>query len=372
MSLPNYQIKVFDSDSGATLNILDSASWTSLRYTRYINDIGKMVMVVPYSDVLYQVFDWDNFVEIKRTHPETGLVALEDTYLVRSKHRFWEDKFEWLVIGGLSLNHLLARRVINPADDGAATDGYSRKSGAADTVMRGYVREQAGDLASVARRTPGLSVPAVAGTGTSINKVYRYDNLFNAMQEMAYASGMDFQVVRTSLYYTEVRIAVIGTDRTRTANIGDRLPWLGLSPSRGNLNNPSLDIDRSDEQNYIYVLGQGQGEKRIVYQQAGDTSGSQFNRIEFVKDQRNVEKTDTAGLVTAATTEINKNKYKYEFTFELAEGNGGSTYHKDWELGDKATVIWNNTLTDLRIVGVEIEADDSGEFIDVEVETKYV
>ncbi len=372
MSLPDYQVVVVSQDSGLVVAIYDSPAFDSLRYSRKVNDIGTFVLVFPYTDSYYNAFSWDNFVEIRRTNPLTGHMELEESYLVRARHRFREDNDERLVVGGMSLNHLLARRIINPLDDPTALDGYSVKSGPADTVMRDYVREQAADLASAIRQFPGMSVPAVPGGGATINKSFRYDNLFNAMQEMAVGSAIDFQVLRTDYYYTEVVIGVIGTDKTRTTNEPLVLPWLGLSPQRGNLDNPSLKIDRTDEKNYVYVLGQGQGEQRIVVEDyTTDVVLTRFNRIEFVKDQRNVDKTDTSGLTSSATEQLNKNKVKNDFTFDVSDTNQGSIYRADWELGDKGTAIWDQEELDLRITGVEIEIDSSGEQVAVSVETIY-
>lgn len=370
MALADYQISVINVTTGRVEIIFDPTTFVSVRYSRKINDIGAFVAVLPYTTEYYAAFGWDNYVEIKRTDPDTGDLVLEETYLVRAKHRYREGNIEQIVVGGLSLNHLLARRIIDPDDDPTATDGYSVKSGAADTVMRGYVREQAGDLASVDRAFPQLTVAAVAGTGVSINKSFRYDNLFNAMQEMAAGSGIDFRIERIDFNFTQVVIGAFGVDRTRTTNEPQALPWLGLSPVRGNLQEPSLNIDRTEEKNYVYVLGQGQGEERIVVKAyTSDVTLSPYNRIEFSKDQRNVGKLDIAGLQTSATTQLNSNQAVNDFTFKPIVGNAGSVYRSDWDIGDKATVIWDDVEMDLRIAGIEIEIDETGETFDVNVET---
>lgn len=372
MTLPAYQVDVIDVRSGQVVAIYDSTTFYSLRYSRKLNDIGVFVLEFPYTTAYDTAFNWDNFVEIRRTHPVTGLSELEDTYLVRSKHRYRQDNDERLVIGGMTLAHLLARRIINPADDPSSLDGYSIKSGPADTVMRDYIREQAADLAPIARQFPGMTVPAVLGIGGTINKSYRYDNLFNALKEMSLASGIDFTVRRASYYYTEVILGVIGTDKTRTTNEIQRLPWLGLDPKRGNIANPSLNIDRADEKNYVYVLGQGQGEQRIVVESStADTALTPFNRIEFVKDQRNIDKSDSAGLQSSAAEQLSDHQVKNDFTFDIVNTSQGGIYHEDWELGDTGTVIWDSLQVDLRIGGIEIEINSDGESLSATVESIY-
>lgn len=370
MALPDYQVSVISCVTGRVVAFYDSKTFAMLRYSRRINDIGAFVIDMPYDDNYYAAFDFDNFVEIYRTSPVTGLPILEESYLVRSRHRYREGDDERFVAGGLSLVHLLARRIIDPEDDPTATDGYSRKAGPADTVMYDYVNEQCGALASADRQFPGMSLAAVLGAGVNINKSYRYDNLFNALEEMAIGSGIDFYVTRTSFYFTSVQIEAIGNDYTRTTNEPLALPWVGLSPNRRNLDEPSLKIDRMEERNYVYALGQGQGEERIVVQQStSDSTLTPFNRIEFVKDARNIEKTDTDGLTTAATEALNKNKVIRDFTFLPATDEGGSVYREDWDLGDKVTVMWGSEQDDLRIMGVDIEIDGDGESVEVKVQT---
>lgn len=366
MALPNYQVNFISKTTGRVLAVFDSTSFYSLRYSRKVNDIGVFVLVFPYSPDLWVMADWDNFVEVFRTSPDTGELILEETYLIRAKQRFRENNEEKLVIGGVSLTHLLARRIIDPADDPTATDGYSKKSGAADTVMRDYVREHAGDLASAGRFFPGLTVESVLGTGLSINKSFRYDNLFSALQEMADGSGVDFYVTRPNLNLVSVWIAEIGRDLTRTSNEWQRLPFVVFTPNRGNLQDPSINLDRADERNFVYCLGQGQGEQRLVVKASTDAATlTPFNRIEFVKDSRNIDKLDSQGLQDAATAALNQNKALEEFTFRPTGTDAGSIYRLDWEIGDFVTVIWGDQEVDLRIDGVEIEIDSQGESLEV-------
>jgi hypothetical protein len=369
MTLPNYQVTVTSLVTGRTLAIYDSTNFYSLRYSRKVNDIGVFVIVFPYESGFWTTFDTDNFVEIYRTSPITGSLILEETYLARARHRFREGNEEKLVIGGVSLTHLLARRVIDPDDDPTATDGYSRKNGAADTIMRAYVREHAGDLASAGRFFPGLTVESVLGTSLTLSKNFRYDNLFTALQEMANGSGVDFYVTRTDLNLVSVWIAEIGSDMTRTTNEPQRLPYVVLAPARGNLQDPSINIDRTNEKNFVYCLGQGQGEQRLVVKDStADASLTAFNRIEFVKDARNIDKLDSAALQDAATAALNEKKTLHEFTFRPTGYDEGSIYRKDWDVADFVTAIWDTVETDLRIDGVEIEISDAGESLDVTVQ----
>ena len=162
MALPSYQVVVIDPTSGDVTNIYDNTAFIDLRYSRVLNGIGLLALVLPGTDLNYETFTLDSLIEVQRTDPATGALIVEDTYFCRLRERYRDDRIERVVIGGVSLNHLLMRRVVRPEDDPAVAGGYSTKDGPADTVIRAYVREQAADLASAARQFPGFTVNSVA------------------------------------------------------------------------------------------------------------------------------------------------------------------------------------------------------------------
>lgn len=371
MSLPEYQVLVLDCRTGNVLTIFDGASFVDLRYSRKLNGVGLLAMTLPGTQTNYDYFGWDNFIEVKRSDPETGSLITEETYLCRSRQLYTDDDDQdMLVIGGLSLNHLIARRLVNPFDDPLSVGGYSTKSGAGDVVIRSYVREQMADLASVARQTPGLSILPIAGVGLFVSDSRRYDNLLTAITDLAISSGIDFQITRSSGASLSMQIAPLGFDRTRSTNY-PFAAWVGLSPNRRNLSKPVLKIDRSNEQNFVYVLGQGQGDLRQVLTIAGDTSISPFGRIEYTRDARNIDKTNTTGLSSAGATSINKNKAFRDFSFSPTNVEPGNIYRLDWDVGDRITVLWKGEEIDLRVTGVELQISANGESIDTTVQELY-
>lgn len=368
MSLSDYQILVIGTD-GSVRTIYDGAGLYELRYERLLNDIGACALTVPSVAGLTDIFTLDTFIEVQRTSPVTGLLQTEDTYLTRLTHRFRDGQEERFIAGGLSLNHLLARRVIDPDDDPAAAGGYSTKAGVADEVMRGYAREQCGDLASALRQFPNFSVGATLNVGTGIGRRLRYDNLLEAFQDMALSGEMDFIISRITGNTLRLTIEPIGTDKTKSHNY-PFAPFVLFNPLRGNLENPSILVDRKEEGNYAYALGQGPGEFRIVSQLPGMGIGdSPYNRIEFTVDARTTERGDTATLLTSARQGLEEKKQKQEFSFDLQANTPGSTYRKDFDIGDLVSAQWDEQEIDIRIRGVDVNIDSSGENIRVKIET---
>lgn len=365
MTLPSYQLNVYDPTTGDLLQIFDPNNFYEMTYERLLWDVGKFVLTLPYKDGIEDLFPVDALMDILRTSPDTGNLVLEDTYLCRLTNKFWAQGELQYVVGGLHLNHLFDRRIIDPADDPTAAGGYSTKADAADNVIRAYVREQMGDLASADRSLPNFTVSPVPGTGNPVGARKRYDNLLKTLQELSAKGEMDFvlqHLLGNSIY---CNIAVIGTDKTRTANYPLQ-PYVGLAPERGNLEDPSLTIDRKEEGNVVYILGEGNRENRTLFIMSGSgVTDSPYNRIEFTKNAQNSDKKSPLELVTDAFAALRDNQPTTEFTFKPISTAAGSVYQLDWILGDKVTVSWGTFEQDVRITGVKIKISSEGEEIEV-------
>lgn len=368
MPLADYQIETISPYTGAVTHVFDSQSIYDLRYNRTLNDVGALVMTLPADDALPALFPKDTLIEVLRTSPLTDNLVVEDTYLSRLTHRFREGDDERFAIGAVSLNHLIARRVIDPADDPLAAAGYSTKTGTADEVIRAFAREQMGDLASTGRRFPNLTVGLTPGTALPVGKRARYENLLATFQELAIQGQTDFVITRYSMNKLRLSIQPIGRDRTKTSNY-PFASFTQFDPDRGNLANPSLVLDAKKEQNFCYALGQGQGDTRITARVAGDNiSESPYNRIEFTADVRQSDRSNSLYLLTGARSALTSNQESREFTFETIPGASGTTYRKDYDLGDKVTVRWAEVSMDLRITNIEINLEESDENLNITLE----
>jgi hypothetical protein len=367
MPLADYQITVIDT-TGASVFVYDGAGIYECRYARTLNDVGALALVVPDADDLASRFGLDYMVEVQRRSPLTGLLAVEDTYFVRLTQRFREGDEQRFVVGGMSLNHLLARRVVDPDDDAAQAGGYSTKAGAADDVMIAYVREQCGDLClTAARQFPNFSVAGSLSIGRSLGQRLRHENLLDVMQTMAEQGKVDFNVRRVTGNTLRLDVAPIGTNKTKTYNYPSN-PFVLITPQRGNLDQPSLTFDRKGERSFVYMKGQGQGKNRKLLKVAGTTAfDSPYNRIEFAADARNADKASALQLLTESRSELNKARPVRAFSFEPTGSEPGLVYRNDFDLGDQVTVIWDDYEVDLRITAVEVSLSASEETLKITV-----
>lgn len=367
VALPSYQVNVYDPTTGDMLRIFDPRNFYEMSYERLLWHVGKLAIVLPYELGIEDAFPVDALIDILRTSPVTGKLELEDTYLCRLTQRFVDDGAEQFAVGGLHLNHLFDRRIIDPADDPAAAGGYSTKAGAADNVIRAYVREQMGDLASTDRNLPNFTVSPVPGTGHPVGARKRYDNLLATLQELSAKGDMDFVMQHLSSNVLYCNVAVMGTDKTRGTNY-PLFPYVGLAPERGNLEAPSLTLDRKEEGNVVYMLGEGNRENRSLFVMSGSgAADSPYNRIEFTKNAQNSDKKSPLELVTDAFSALRDSQPTTEFTFKPVTTAAGSIYQLDWILGDKVTVSWGAFEQDVRITGVNVRLDSEGEDIEVTI-----
>lgn len=364
MALADYQILAINPFTGAIIRVFDSQTPYELHYNRALNGVGVLAMTMPADNDLYTSLAKDTLIEVQRTSPITGDLIVEDTYLLRLKQRFREGNDERIVIGALSLNHLIQRRLIDPDDDPLGAGGYSTKANTADEVMRSFAREQMGDLcATVERRYPNFTVGLTPGTALPVGKRSRYDNLLEVFQALALQGQTDFVIMRVSGNNLRLAIQPIGTDRTKGANY-PFLPFTQFDPDRGNITNPSLTIDAKKELNFCYALGQGQGDTRIVAKVPGDNlAESPYNRVEFTQDVRQSDRSNSLYLLTGARQALQDNQEIREFTFETVQTASGAIYRKDYDLGDKITARWGDVSIDLRVTDVEINISNSGETI---------
>lgn len=369
--LPAYQLSVTQASTGTTNAVYDGSAFDEIKFSRALDDIGMLALTMPFNPLLSSIFTLDALIDVQRTSPITGRLQTEEVYLTRLTHHFREGDQEKFVVGAFSLNHLLARRLIDPADDPLMSGGYSTKAGPADDVLVAYAREQCADLCATAmRRFPNFSVAPSASIGQPVGRRLRYDNLLKIFQDICKQSStilMDFQIVRLTGNTLRLNVAPIGIDRTRSRNY-PVAPFVEFNPQRGNLSNPSLLLDRKEESNYVYALAQGPGESRIVTRMSGDgISDSPYNRIEFTTDIRDAERGDATNVLTSARTALTEKQARKDFTFKPNGTEPGAVYRLDFDLGDLVTCTFGEESFDLRVSGIEINLTPDNEEISIAV-----
>lgn len=368
MGLTDYQIVLRSRVDGSVKSIFSAEQVDRFTYERILNDISKLSLELEGNDTLHGQFLLDDMVEIERRHPIDQVFRVEGTYFVRFIQRFVEEGRDRLVIGGRSLEDLLRRRIIDPDDDPLSVGGYTILAGPADDLMRYVALHNLGLQANVLRQAPDFVVNTVGSIGGPVGDRLRHENLFEVWQNFSDKGSVDFRLVRTTGRQIETEIGRFGQDLTYATNYGYRQMVL-LQPEQGNLIDPSLTTDRTEEVNVVYALGQGPGDRRLVAKVTHERLlDSPWNRCEIAEDFRNLDRSAGQNLITAGTGVLeDASKELEEFTFVLDPTAPGSVYRVNWDLGDRISVLWGPFAGDFRIRGLTVTVTPEDEDIDVEV-----
>lgn len=368
----DYQVVLIDTN-GDQLDVIDASRWQNLEYSRVINDIGNVSITLDSSDRAANYRNkLDMLIEVyRRNKPSTdgGVFELEETFFNRFQNIFEDEAGrEWVIITGLSLEHLLSRRVIVVEDDPTGAGGYSTKAGYPDAVMTEFVDNQFINPAVNAQRiAPQFTAAPVGNLGlsTTFERVTT-ENVLDILKRIAFASNIDFEVIRTNGANLMFHCLVKGTNKTKSANYPS-MPYLFYDPKRGNIISPSLIVDRRTEITFVYVQGQGIEEDREVLPVPGSTmTDSIWNRIEANTDARNIEDdaNQTDGLIAAGMDYLRQNGIQTDFSFEPDLTAPQGRYNLDWFLGDIVTGSYQGYEKNMRITEIKVTVNAEGETIE--------
>lgn len=354
-----------------TVNILDingnlkhgNVQFSTLDYSRKENEVGVAKVVLP---PIWNISDFmaDDQIEIRRSldsGPE--LLEMETIWFIRHM-KFNKKRVE---LTGYDLLSLVNRRIIAYA----AGTAYTNKTDNADDMMKAFVRENMGSLATdTARILPDFAVDYDLAAAPSITLEKSYKNLLPALQDICKASEeggyrVVFDVVWLAKNTFEFRTYLYarGTDH-RT---GQPQPVI-ISEDFKNLTNPDIDIDYTSEVNSAYAGGGGTGSERIVknVKDLVRSARSPFNLCEAFVDSRNTN-LDTATAADAALTsdanaELAVGAPKISFTGNIQD-NRGTRYGRDYKYGDRVTAQYLGYYFDCYLNSIKVSVSNAGEKI---------
>lgn len=246
---------------------------------------------------------------------------------------FVEDLLD--VSGGDDLVWLW-RRIAHPSptDGNFATQGEDVRTGAAETVMRGYVNANAGPGALGPRRVPGLTVAADDLRGDTLTERARLDVLGDLVASVALkGGGLGFRIVQTD---TDLLWSVYQPS--------DRSDEIVLSDDVGNLADFSYSIT-APEWDQVYVGGGGEDTARVFVERLDAVTASRWGRIESFRDRRDT--TDLTELANTGDEELASNGEKVSFSVGAVDLPNMS-FGVDYGLGDQVTAV----VDDIEVVQV--------------------
>lgn len=355
------------TDTGQRLTLLDNVVWFSA--TRLANGIGSFSMSLP------QSFDTnlltpDRMVQVWRA-PEGGRLSLWRVYFVRKWRFMTQDSRQVLLIWGRDGNDLLRRRIVAAFTD----EAQSEKTDFADDMMKEVVTESLADgVAPVpdagTRAWAGLSVQADLGAGPTLTRSFAWQRLSRLMP----AIGQAAREAGTEVFF-DVVPAIVGSDsisfqfRTYTGQPGVDRTGLGVvfDQERGNLKNPYLEFDYTNEVNYVYSGGQGQESEREVQQvyDAARYNASQWNRCEGFINASSQALPDAVREMGRSAVEAGRPRRR--FGAEPVDTEG-TRFGRDWDHGDKVRARYRGYEFDTIIRVTNVTVRDGRETVTARLE----
>jgi hypothetical protein len=210
-----------------------------------------------------------------------------------------------------------------------------------------------------------LSIAADLGDGPSITKGFSFDPLLTASgQGVLPALAKAARAAGTEVFFDIVPNVVSGSSitfqfRTFTGQPGQDQTGQGVlfDQQRGNMRNPRLEYDYSNEENYIYAAGQGEEGEREV-QQVYDSArylASQWNRCEGHADARN--QSTANGVRESGRAALEDGEPRIRFTAEPVD-TAGTRFGRDWDFGYKVRSRYRNIEFDTIIRAVTMGWSD--------------
>ena len=353
------------TDRGVRLSLLDNAVWFSA--TRVVNGIGTFSMSLPPS------FDAsllapDRMVQVWRA-PEGGRLSLWRVYFVRKWRFLTQGSRQVLLLWGRDGNDLLRRRIAAAFTD----EAESEKTDFADDMMKEIVTEALADGVAPTpdagtRAWPDLSVQADLGIGPTLTRSFawqRLDRLMSAIGQAAREAG-------TEVFFDIVPV-VAGSDsisfefRTYTGQPGADRAGVVFDQERGNLKEPSLEFDYTNEVNYVYGGGQGQESEREV-QQSYDAvrySISQWNRCEGFVNASSQAEADGVREMARSAVEAGRPRRRFG---AIPVDTEGTRFGRDWDHGDRVTARYRGFEFDTIIRVTNVTVRDEHETVTARLE----
>ncbi len=350
---------------GNRLALLDGVCQFS--YSRVSNSYGAFSLTLPATFNQALLMDGatprhDLLIEFWRSATEVSSPVLQMVGFAR-RFNFSTDQNGLLtyVVEGYDQSYLLTSRIIAYK----AGSSQAKKTAAIDDMMKAIVAENLGASATdTARSLASLGLTVQANLTQGANTTFEFANrpLLDVLKELS-----DWSVTNPPAIYYDVEALSPTSFEFRTyknqrgtdhaANSGNPL---NLGAEFGNLTQPSLEVDYSDEVTFVYAGGPGEGADRTIVpvpDQSGRLGASPFNRREAFVDARN--ETTGGGPEARGKAALQAGRPRSKFAGNLVD-TPGCRYGIEWGFGDKVTATYMGQQFTAMITAVTVSVDGNG------------
>jgi hypothetical protein len=290
-----------------------------------------------------------------------GIIVTGDSGIIMSgftvsavKESTPSDTEGFWTIQGVSDDVILGERLAYPtpssADVTAQTTETDIRSGAASTVMTGYVRANIGDLAPVSRQVANLTVAADTGLGSTVTKTARFRVLGELLSEVGSIDPIGFTIQQ------------VGSDLEFSCyEPVDRSAYIRLDVVNDTLSKSSYGYGAPSVTRAI-VGGTGTGTSR-TFIEVSDTESLAAEtlwgrRIESFVDQNN--EADSDALTQAGREVIVAGGRTATSVSVMPSSDITMSYGRDWFLGDLVTIVVGDQEVAATVTEAAITVESDG------------
>lgn len=296
------------------------------------NTIGNISLTYPLQGESFDSYKRNQIIEVEENWQGSKSYLNNTVYFLRN-YAFRSSKGKKIVhLFAYDALWLLTTRIVAYY---AGSDQAS-KYGAADDMLKEVIHENLGYLAGEDRRIPDLLVDADLTQNATLQDGFSRKMVYDVCRDIAKSS----HEMNSPLYFDIERRAT--TELIFKTYKGQRGENHGefsgdirtVSEEEGTLEDYELAYRSSDEANYIYVGGGGEGENRYVYERDNEdriAEGYPYNRIEKFIDGRNM--TYFAEMIRASFQALEEGKPKKVLTGTLIP-TPAMQYNTDFGFGD--------------------------------------
>jgi len=363
MSVP-IQVEIYGPQGGIRLGYLDS--FTRLIYSRKVNDIGRLEMDIATKNLPDRVLTVNNQFQRDlriaiwyQVQGQPLRLDMDTVWFVRSIEFRETKNGEVCTIFAVDANDLLRRRIVAAY----VTSPEAFKNGNADIIMKAYVREALGTLASAARQFPGVTVQNDMTLGPVITREAGWRNLLAILQECAQESAslgtfiaFDIVAIDPSTLQFQVFVNQRGADQRSSLPIGT---------AYGNLVDTSMLYNTEAEVTHAYAGGAGEALLRDIaeFEAIVRRNLSVYNRIEVFIDARNSDDTVTPADAKVA---VREGRPRINFQGTLVDTQAVQ-YGRDYKFGDMVRVQTRRGSFDARIDAIQVTVEAGRRIIETKL-----
>lgn len=334
---------------GAVQDVIDQSVISSLHYALVENEINAVEIVLPQLWP-WEYFEADQLLLIQRNAGAGPYIEADRAFFLQDFEYYTdENNQQWIQLTGVDGNDLLNRRIVAYASGSAQakmTDEY-------DDIIKLVASQNMGSTATDTARSLAsylmiASDHAAAPQATDME--FAYKSLFTVAQDCVEASeeagtylAFDISYMGDGKFYLETFTQFHGIDHSRD----------GDDPRYIQIWQPRVIRRHSDERNFIYCGGKGEGDSRTI-KTASDSAYMRtiWSRREEFSDARN---SDTDGAIQEqANADLKKYRARTNIEGQILEGDG-FMYGIDFRWGDVVGIMAHGEAFDVHIAAVEVD-----------------